>query len=122
KPGKALSILAELFREGEDPLAVLGALTAQLRKLSTVSRLLAEGQPLGPALDQAGVPKWPAARQSADKQLRHLGRRRLDLLIDQLIEMNHGLKGGNPLPPKLQLERFVARLAAPREAIETARL
>jgi DNA polymerase-3 subunit delta len=31
KPGEALSILEELFAEGEDPMAVLGPLTAQLR-------------------------------------------------------------------------------------------
>ena len=39
KPGEALSILEELFAEGEDPMAVLGPLTAQLRKLAAVGRL-----------------------------------------------------------------------------------
>jgi DNA polymerase-3 subunit delta len=116
KPADALTILAELFDEGEDPLAVLGPLTAQLRKLAAVGRLLADGQALGPALDAAGVPAWPEARKSAERQLRHLGRRRLDRLTEWLAEINLGLKGGSPLPGRLQVERLVVRLARPREA------
>jgi DNA polymerase-3 subunit delta len=121
KPAEALAVLAELFEEGEDPLAVLGPLTAQLRKLATVGRLLARGQSLGPAMDAAGVMKWPQARQSFEKQLRHLGRRRLDKLAEWLVEVNLGLKGGNPLPPRLQVERLVVKLARPREAAKTER-
>lgn len=115
KPAAALTILAELFEEGEDPLAVVGPLTAQLRKLAAVGRLLNTGRPLGTAMDDAGVPKWPQARQSCEKQLKHLGRRRLDKLTDWLVEINLGLKGGNPLPPKVQVERLIVRLARPRD-------
>ena len=114
KPADALAILGELFAEGEDPLAVLGPLTAQLRKLAAVNRLVGQRQALGPAMDAAGVPKWPQARQSTERQLRHLGRRRLDQLTDWLVEINLGLKGGNPLPPRLQVERLIVRLARPR--------
>jgi DNA polymerase-3 subunit delta len=114
KPAEALAILGELFEEGEEPLAVLGPLSAQLRKLAAVGRLIAQGRPLGPALDEAGVPQWPDARKSVERQLKHLGRRRLDQLTDWLVEANLGLKGGNPLPPRLQLERLVVTLARPR--------
>jgi len=114
KPAEALTILGELFAEGEDALAVLGPLTAQLRKLAAAGRLVARGHSLGPAMDAVGVPKWPAARQSFERQLRHLGRRRLDQLAGWLVETNLGLKGGNPLPPRLQVERLVVRLARPR--------
>ena len=31
-----------------------------------------------------------------------------------LIEINLGLKGGNPLPEKMQLERLLVKLARPR--------
>lgn len=116
-PGGALQILAELFADGEDPLAVLGPLASQLRKLAAVNRQVNLGLALGPAMDAAGVPKWPQARQAAEKQIRHLGRRRLDQLADWLVELNLGLKGGNPLPPRLQLERLVVKLARPREAV-----
>lgn len=115
QPARAMKLLAEVFEEGEEPLAVMGALTAQFRKLAAVGRLTAEGQSLGAACDAAGVPRWPEARISAEKQVRHLGRRRLDKLLDWLVEINLGLKGGNPLPGQLQVERFVVRLARPRE-------
>ena len=54
KPTAALNILGELFAEGEDPLAVLGPITAQLRKLAAAGRQIAQGQSLGPAMDAAG--------------------------------------------------------------------
>ena len=114
KPAVALGILGELFEDGEDPHAVLGALTAQLRKLATIGRLVGQGQPLALAMDTANIPKWPQARQSAEKQVKHLGRRRLDAIPEWLVEINFGLKGGNPLPPQLQLERLIVKLARPR--------
>lgn len=116
KPAGALGILAELFEEGEDPLAILGALTASLRRLATVGRLLKQGESLGPAMDSAGVPRWPQARQNAEKLIRHLGRRRLEQLPEWLVEINLGLKGGNPLPGRVQIERLLVNLARPRAA------
>ena len=118
KAGEAFGVLAELFEEGEDPLGILGPMTAQLRKLAAAGRLIATGMPAGPAMDAAGVPSWPAARQSFDRQLRHLGLRRLEQLTEWLIEINLGLKGGSQLPPRLQVERFLVRLARPREPAE----
>ena len=116
KPGEALSILEELFTEGEDPMAVMGPLTAQLRKLAAVGRFhFGEKMALGPAMDAAGVPKWDKIRMGVEKQLRHLGRRRLDKLTDWLVEINLGLKGGNALPERVQVERLVVMLARPRE-------
>lgn len=114
-PKAAVGILGELFAEGEDPMAVLGPLTAQLRKLAAVGRMIGDGLPLGPAMDAAGVPKWEKARQGFERQVRWLGRRRLDRLTDWLVEINLGLKGGSPLPPRVQVERLVVRLARPRE-------
>jgi DNA polymerase-3 subunit delta len=114
KPDEALTILGELFEEGEDALVILGPLTWQLRKLAAVGRLIARGLGLGPAMDAAGVQAWPAARQKFERQVRHLGRRRLDQIAEWLLEVNLGLKGGNPLPPRLQLERLIVRLARPR--------
>src|SRR5262249_44411287 len=57
RPGEALGILEDLFAEGEDPMAVMGPLTAQLRKLAAVGRLnLIDGMPLGEAMNVAKVP------------------------------------------------------------------
>lgn len=114
KPAIALSILEELFEEGEDPLAILGPLTSQLRKLAAVGRSIGQGRPLTQALDDAGVPSWPKARESAEKQVRWLGRRRLEKLSQWLVEINFGLKGGNALPERLQIERLIVKLARPR--------
>jgi DNA polymerase-3 subunit delta len=114
RAAEAFSVLQELFEEGEEPLAILGALTAQLRKLALVGRLVQEGQALGPAMDLAGVAKWPAARQATERQLKQLGRVRVGRLADELVAINLGLKGGNPLPPRWQLERFLVELARPK--------
>jgi DNA polymerase-3 subunit delta len=114
KPGEALSILEELFSEGEDPMAIIGPLTASLRRLALVGRLVREEQmALGPAMDAAGVPKPEKIRMSTERQLRHLGQRRLARLTDWLLEINLGLKGGNPLPERVQVERLIVALARP---------
>ena len=117
RPGEALSILESLFAEGEDPMAILGPLTAQLRKLAAVGRLTAEGMALGPAMDAAKIPNWGGGklRVSFQQQLKHLGRRRLDRLTEWLAEINLGLKGGNALPERVQVERLIVMLARPRE-------
>ena len=116
KPDVALRLLGELFEEGEDAFMILGAIGSQLRKLAGVNRQMTQGQALGPAMDAAGVPKWPQARQSAERQLRHLGRRRLDQLSEWLVTINMGLRGGSQVSPRLQLERLIVNLARPREA------
>jgi len=114
KPAAALKILTELFEEGEAPIAVLGALGSQLRRLAKAARLNKQGMNLEEAMTKAGVATWPQARESARKQMRHLGRNRLERLFDWLLETDSGLKGGNPLPDRLQMERLIVRLARPR--------
>jgi DNA polymerase-3 subunit delta len=115
KPNIAFHVLHETLAQGGEPIAVLGALTFQLRRLSQVGRFLAQGQALGPALDAAGIPNWPKVRISTEKLARHLGLRRLGKITDWLVDINLGLKGGNSLPPKVQLEVLLTRLARPRE-------
>jgi DNA polymerase-3 subunit delta len=115
KPAVALGILEDLFAEGEAPMAVLGPLTAQLRKLAAVWRVYSETRQLGPAMDAARVPTWPRARESLERQLKWLGGRRLEKLTEWLVEINLGLKGGRALPERAQGERLIVRLARPRE-------
>ncbi|MCI0700871.1 MAG: DNA polymerase III subunit delta [Planctomycetia bacterium] len=117
KPAAALSILEELFAEGEDPMAIMGPLTAQLRKLANIARLcVVDGMTLGPAMDAANVPKWDKIRLGTEKQLKYIGRHRLMKLTDWLVEINFGLKGGNALPERVQVERLIVMLARPQEA------
>ncbi len=114
KPGEALSVLAEIFDDGDNPLAVLGALTFQLRRLASFERYMKLGMDPYHAMDAAGVAKWDAARDAFKKLSQHLGRSRLALLTEWIVEVNQGMKGGNPLPPQLQVERLVVKLAKPR--------
>jgi DNA polymerase-3 subunit delta len=116
RPGEALSILEELFTEGEDPMAILGPLTSQLRKLALVARLRStDAMVLSQAMDAAGVPKFAPIREGFERQLNHLGLRRLFKLTDWLVEINLGLKGGCALPERVQVERLIVMLARPRE-------
>src|SRR5262245_17289268 len=81
KPVAALSILEELFEEGEEPIAILGALGSQLRQLARVARLYRQNQDVEAAMTEAGVHAyWQEKRDSVRKQLKHLGASRLDRL------------------------------------------
>lgn len=115
KPKAAFGILEQLFAEGEDPMAVIGPMTSQLRKLAAVGRGVASKQSMGQAMDEAGVPKWEKIRVSTERQLKWLGMRRLSALSDWLVEINFGLKGGNSLPERVQVERLIVKLARPRD-------
>jgi DNA polymerase-3 subunit delta len=109
---EALTILDRLFDQGEEPLAVLGAFSWQLRRLAKAGRLAKQGLPLGTAIERAGFQIFK--RQEAEQQLRHLGQRRISRLYDWLLEANSGLKGGSQLPPRTVLERLVVQLARER--------
>jgi DNA polymerase III subunit delta len=109
----AMAILERLFDQGEEPMRIIGAFSAQLRKLAQATRLSAQGVSLGAALAQVGVP--PFATRSAEEQMRHLGRRRLDRLYDWLLQMNMDMRGGSALPPRTLFERFLLKLARKNE-------
>jgi DNA polymerase-3 subunit delta len=110
--GAALTLLDRLLDKGEEPLRLLGAFSMQLRRLAQAARLHSQGESVPDALEHAGVP--PFGRKSAEQQLRHLGRRRLDLIYDWLLETDLGLKGSSHLPPRTLLERLVVQLARKR--------
>src|SRR5262249_8706547 len=100
--------------QGDDPLQILGAFSWQLRRLAQVGRLNQQGRTLTQALEEMGVREFNF--RGWEQQMKHLGRRRLDRLYDWLLEVDFGLKGGSQLPPAIQLERLVVRLAQPRDA------
>ncbi|MGH7226704.1 MAG: DNA polymerase III subunit delta, partial [Gemmataceae bacterium] len=110
--GEALTLLDRLLDQGEEPLRLLGAFSMQLRRLAQAARLSGQGASLPDALERAGVP--PFGRKSAEQQLRHLGRRRLDLIYDWLLQTDLGLKGSSQLPPRTLLQRLVVQLARKR--------
>lgn len=114
KTAEALAYLSRLLDQGEEPMKLLGAFSATLRRVAKAARLSAQGVALPESMDRAGVPKFPAARQADEQLMRHLGRRRLDRLYDWLLETDSGMKGGSALPPPVLLERLVVRLARAR--------
>jgi DNA polymerase-3 subunit delta len=112
KGGEALAYVRRLFAQGKEPLELLGAFSVKMRQLARAARLQTQGTPLGDAMAKAEVK--PFARQAAEQQMRHLGRRRLDRLYDMLLEADQGMKGGSQLPPQLLMERLVVQLARAR--------
>jgi DNA polymerase-3 subunit delta len=110
----ALGLLDKLLDQGEEPLRLLGAFGSQLRKLPQAAALARSGLSLQEALRQAGVS--PFNLRTAEQQMRHLGRQRVERLYDWLLEVDSGLKGGSDLSPRLQLERLVVQLTRPEKA------
>jgi DNA polymerase-3 subunit delta len=111
RPGEALALLDRVLEQGEEPLRILGAFSMQLRRLAQAARLAQQGRALSAALEEVGVSSFNL--KGCEQQLRHLGRRRAERLFDWLLETDLGLKGSSALPPRVLLERLVARLARP---------
>lgn len=118
RPEEALGIIDRLFDQGEEPMRLLGAFSLQLRRLAQAARRALQGKPLSVALGEVGVP--PFAVKAAEQQLRFLGRKRALRLYDGLLEIDVGLKGGSPLPPRMLLERFIVQLARPENGGKSA--
>jgi DNA polymerase III subunit delta len=108
---EALRLLDRLFDQGEEPIRMLGAFSMQLRRLARAASLASRGLSMNEALTQAGILSF--AMRGAEQQLRHLGKRRIERVYDWLLELDSGLKGGNELPPRLQMERLIIQLARP---------
>ena len=114
---QALSQLDRLLLAGEHPIAVLGPISASLRRLAAATRLVLDAEasrrrlPLRDALQQAGVNAYVLGK--VERQLRRLGRHRGDRLYRWLLEADLDLKGDSAMPPRVVLERLLARLATP---------
>lgn len=104
---EALAMLDQILSQGEEPLRMLGAFGWFLGRLVKVARLTEGGQPVHQAIREAGL-RDPSV---VSQQLKHLGRRRIEKLYDWLLEVDLGIKGDSPLPPRTLLERLVIRLA-----------
>ena len=105
---KALATLHHLFEQGEEPIAILGAISWQLRREAQVARLCQEGGSIASAVSKAGLP--PFKQDKVLQHLRLLGPRSLQL-YDWLLEADLALKSTAALPPRVVLEKLVVRLA-----------
>ncbi|MCX7424619.1 MAG: DNA polymerase III subunit delta [Planctomycetia bacterium] len=114
---EALVQLDRLLLAGEVPIAILGQISASLRRFAAATRLILQSEAAGRrpdlrgALEQSGVKSF--VLQRAQSQLRQLGRHRGAQLYRWLLETDLALKGASALPPRLVLESLVIRIAAP---------
>ena len=104
----ALTALDQLLTANEPPIKLLGGIGYTFRKFS-LSAELARTLSLDQALRQAGT--FPQAIGAGQSYLRRLGRGKAERILQKLRATEAGLKGANPLPERIQLERLLIQLA-----------
>lgn len=125
KVPEAMLQLDRLLASGEQPIGLLGQISASLRRLAAATRLVLQAEAahrrpnLRAALEQAGV--RPFVLQKAERQLKLLGRKRGAETYRWLLQTDLDLKGESAMPPRLILERLIIRLAAPQSAVGNGR-
>jgi DNA polymerase III subunit delta len=103
----AMASLRRLLNQGEDPLVLFGALTAQVRRMLRARRYADQG---GSAVgDALGLPTWRAERLS--KQARLYRENELTDALATLAVTDVEIKGGD-LPPEAALERAVVHIVS----------
>ncbi len=118
----ALVQLDRLLMAGEVPVALLGQISASLRRFAAATRLIEQSERgrrslgLRGALEQAGVKGFVLGK--AETQLRKLGRARGSRLYHWLLEADLALKGSSssPFRARLVLEELIVKLSAPPAA------
>lgn len=105
--GKALGTLHQLLRQGEEPIALLGAMSWQLRRLVQVARLLQFQHDMGTAMAKVGLP--PFKRDQVHQALKRFGKN-IFRIYDLLLKTDLGLKSSDQLSPTGLLEKLLAQL------------
>ena len=104
----AIHSLDQLLTAGEPPMKLLGGITYVFKKFA-VATDLSRNNSLDAALRQAGV--FPGAVNAGQSYLRRLGRSNAEMILQRLVHVDAGMKGANPLPDRIQLERLLMELA-----------
>lgn len=104
----ALTALDQLLTAGEPPMKLLGGIAYVFKKFAIATDLSRTGS-LDQALRQAGV--FPMAINAGQSYLRRLGRNKAEQILQRLVQIDAGMKGANPLPERIQLERLLVELA-----------
>jgi len=123
----AMVQLDRLLLSGEVPIALLGQISASLRKFAAAARIVAQGEStrrpinLRQALEQAGFKSFLLGK--VEGQLRTLGRARASQLYRWLLETDLALKGSSssPIRSRLALEELIVKLSAPAPSSSAAR-
>lgn len=104
----ALTALDQLLTAGEPPMKLLGGISYVFKKFA-IATDLSRTSSLDQALRQAGV--FPMGVNAGQTYLRRLGRNKAELILQRLVRIDAGMKGANPLPERIQLERLLVELA-----------
>jgi DNA polymerase III subunit delta len=121
---EAMLQLDRLLASGEQPVGLLGQISASLRRFAAATRLVLQTEAAGrrvnlrQSLEQAGIRSF--VLQKAERQLKQLGRRRGAQLYRWLLDADLDLKGQSAMPPRLVIERLIVRLSAPQNAGQAA--
>jgi DNA polymerase-3 subunit delta len=116
---EALRQLDRLLQSGEPPQALFGPISWSLRRFAAATRIYQRAERHGQrmrvpeALEQAGFFTWQRdAMQSAERQLKQLGRERAVHLNRWLLETDLALKGSHSSPDmaRLALEHLLLRM------------
>ncbi|MGF1581446.1 MAG: DNA polymerase III subunit delta [Gemmataceae bacterium] len=108
---EALGIIQRLFEQQEEPIRLVGALTFHFRKLIVAGRKAMQGTPIATALAEAGVRDVAGGQ----RQLKHLGPKRVSQLYDSLLQLSLDLRGDSLLSPQILVEQFIIQLCRPRQ-------
>ncbi len=112
---EAMLQLDRLLASGEQPIGLLGQISASLRRFAAATQLVLQAETsrrrisVRDALTQSGIRSF--VLQKAERQLRHLGRQRGAQLYRWLLQTDLDLKGESAMPPRLVLERLILQLA-----------
>jgi DNA polymerase III subunit delta len=120
---EAMLQLDRLLASGEQPVGLLGQISATLRRFAAATRLVLQAEAarrrvnLRDVLGQVGIRSF--VLQKAERQLRLLGRQRGVQLCRWLLQADLDLKGESTLPPRLVIERLIVRLSARQNAAQS---
>ena len=116
---KALTLLDQMLRGGEYPLALFGQMAWSLRRYGQATEIVyqqmrAGKKPrIGDAVRQAGFNAWGGEIEAAEQRLKKMGSKRAAKLLDWLLEADMALKRSHSHETRgrLVLETLLVRLA-----------
>ena len=116
----ALTLLDQLIRGGEYPLALFGQLAWALRRYGLATEIVYQqmraGQKprLAKAIQEAGFKNWNGELENSEKRLKQLGSQRANQILDWIREADLQLKRSHSKEDRgrLVLEKLIVRMSS----------
>ena len=106
---RALKLLEDLLSTGEPPLRVMYMIRRQYNLLARAKSLAHRGTPAGELAKDLKVP--PFVVRKLEEQGRRMRDEDIERFLEEILNLESGLKGGQNLPDELQVELAVMKLA-----------